>query len=244
MSKYCLLIDIDGVVVESPHEISWKQAAIEYSLINELFDFSEFYQKYVAGIPGLKGAEAILEELGYYKKKMIASQQEKENEAIIFRELKQKILEKNINEGNLKIFSDMISIIIEAKNNKIPIAAVSSSENAEKILKKTGVYELFDCHLLGAIKHKINDKEELYILALGKLLQKFNLNEIPIPIIFEDADKVIESLCNKNYIVIGIAREGLSTPESLKNKGAKLAYDSGTLKEKSCNGIIDDLEVC
>ncbi|MBR9704345.1 hypothetical protein GOV12_02960 [Candidatus Pacearchaeota archaeon] len=242
MNDYVLLFDIDGVVAQSPHEESWKDAAIEYVLIDKDFNFTEFYQKHVAGIPGIRGAYVILEELGYYRDKGIMSDEEKEKEAIKFREFKQKFVEKGIEDGNVKIFSDIISIIIQAKNNNIPVSAVSSSKNAEKILKKAGVYDLFDCHTLGAEKHRINKKEELYILGFGKVLEKFQFNEIPIPIVFEDADKCIVAAKNNGYLCVGISRPGLSTIESLKEKGADVAYDSALLKEKGFIGIMNDLK--
>jgi beta-phosphoglucomutase-like phosphatase (HAD superfamily) len=242
MVEYVFLFDIDGVVAETPHEESWREAAIEYGLVEKDFNFKEFYQKYVAGIPGVKGAEAILEERGYFKQKNILDSFEREKESVKFREIKQKILERHLDEGKFRLFSDIINIIIEAKNNKIPIAAVSSSENSEKILKKSGIYSIFDSHVLGAIKHRVKNKEELYTIAFGKLLEKHNLNEIPYPIVFEDADKVIEALKKTGYKCIGIARERLTTSESLVLKGADFAYNETELKQKGFNGIINDLK--
>lgn len=241
MNKFVFLFDIDGVVAETPHEEAWRNATIEYGLIDKEFNFNEFYQKFVAGIPGIKGAETILEEKGYFRLKGVFDSYEKEKEAVKFRELKQKILEKLLEEGKFKIFSDIINIIIEAKNNNIPVAAVSSSENSEKILKKYGIYCIFDCHALGAIKHRTKNKEELYLIAFGKLLEKFNLNEIPYPIVFEDADKAIEALKRTGYKCIGIAREGLTNPSSLLLKGADFAYNEMELKQKGFYGIMEDL---
>jgi len=88
MVKFAFLFDVDGVIAETPHEESWKEAAIEYELIGKNFDFTCFYQKFVAGIPGLKGARAILEGLGYYKSKGIINEEEKEKEAFEFRKKK------------------------------------------------------------------------------------------------------------------------------------------------------------
>ena len=242
MNKLVFLFDIDGVVAETPHEESWRETAIEYGLVEKDFNFKEFYQKSVAGIPGIKGAEAILEERGYFRQKNIFDVLEKEKEAIKFRELKQKILEKHLEQGNFKVFSDIINVIIEAKNNKIPVVAVSSSENSEKILKRSGIYYLFDAHVLGAIKHRVKNKEELYVLAFGKLLEKYNYDEIPYAVVFEDADKVIESIKKTGYKCIGIARAGLATPESLVLKGADIAYNEAELRQKGFYGIMEDLK--
>jgi beta-phosphoglucomutase-like phosphatase (HAD superfamily) len=155
-------------------------------------------------------------------------------------------LDEYIESGEFKIFRDIESIIKDAKKNKTPIAAVSSSENAEKILRKTDLYNLFDSLTLGAIKHKplyrSIKKEDLYIFAFGKLCGMLDIEIPKYPIIFEDADKGVEAAKNIGYFCIGIAREGLSTPNSLIRNGADLAYDSTMLFQKGYGGIMRDLD--
>jgi len=70
---------------------------------------------------------------------------------------------------------------------------------------------------------------------------KNNSDELPYPVVFEDADKAIEGLKKIGYKCIGIARKGLSTPESLKSIGADLAYDNISLKQIGFKGLMDDL---
>ena len=46
--KFKELLLLDGVIAETPHEESWKEAAIEYQLIGKYFDFTPFYQKFLS----------------------------------------------------------------------------------------------------------------------------------------------------------------------------------------------------
>ena len=52
--QIAFLFDVDGVIVNSPHENAWKDSALELKLITEDFNFKTFYQEFVAGISGLK----------------------------------------------------------------------------------------------------------------------------------------------------------------------------------------------
>ncbi len=235
------LFDVDGVIAEIPHEKSWRKASLEWKLIKEGFDFTQFYQKNIAGIPGLSGAKIILDLTGYYQKNKIIVEKEKEEKAMEFRNLKQKCLDEYLDLGDFRLFEEVVSIIKDAKKNKIPLAAISSSENAEKILKKTNIYEIFNSTTLGAISHKVSKKEDLYILCFEKLCKKLNLKKSLLPIAFEDADKAISAVKTLNYFCIGIARQGLATPESLIRNGADLAYNEKNLKERGYEGIIIDI---
>ncbi len=240
-SKIVLLFDVDGVIVDTPHENAWRAVALEWKLIVEDFNFKEFYQKYVAGIPGLEGAKIILEKTGYYEEQNIVTKEEKQKKAKEFRKIKQNFLDEYIAKGEFKIFEDIKFIIEEAKKNKIPIAAVSSSENAEKMLKKIGLFDHFDSTTLGAIKHRALSKEALYGFAFGRLCGTLNQDHLPTPIIFEDADKGVIAAKNLGHFCIGIAREGLTTKESLINTGADLAYDDLSLSNSGYSRIMRDL---
>ncbi len=240
-SEIFFLFDVDGVIAETPHEKSWKEAAVNWNLINNDFNFTDFYVKSVAGIPGLRGAEIILENFSYFQKNKISTQSEKERKAKEFREVKQGFLEKNLSEGNFKIFEDMQSLIYSAKKESIPIAAVSSSENAERILKKIGLFDIFDSTTLGAVKHRAPKKDILYAFAFGQLYGKLQLTPLPTPIVFEDSPTCISELNKINYFCVGISRKGLASKEELFRAGANLSYDEFDLTYKKYAEIIEDI---
>ncbi len=236
------LLDVDGVIVDTPHERAWRDSSLQWNLISEDFDFKSFYQKYVAGIAGLKGAENILEQTLYYENFGIISQEEKEKFARELRASKQQYLDRYIHNGEFHLFEDVLQIINGLKTEEIPMAVVSASENAERILKKSGIYDLFDSATLGAISHRAEKKEHLYSFAFGRLCGKLGFDLPPTPVVLEDADKAIESVKNLGYVCIGIARANLTTPSSLIGIGADLAYDGATLIEKGHLGILQDLK--
>jgi len=240
-SRFVFLFDVDGVILNSPHEEAWRKTALAWKLFSEDFNFTEFYQRYVAGLPGLKGAEIILERTSYFKNKKIKNEQEKELKAKEFREAKQKLLDECISNKQFKVFQDILFLIKQSKG-KIPIAAVSSSENSEKMLRRMGMLDFFDSTTLGAIKYRAKKKDNLYAFAFGKLCGKIRIPSSTIPVVFEDADKGIKAAKDAGYLCIGIAREGLATPDSLISAGADLAYNSESLSEKGYLGIMKDIE--
>lgn len=240
--KTAFLFDVDGVIVDTPHEESWRAAALDLNLFSEDFNFRSFYQEKIAGIPGLGGAQKILENFSYYKSKGIIDPIQMFEKAKEFREHKQELFKNYIDRGEFNVFEDIISIIKGARDNNIPIAAVSSSENAERILKRIKLFSVFDSTTLGAITHRAQKKEHLYSFAFGKLCQKLGSQNLPYPVIFEDADGGITAAKNLRYFCVGIAREGLTTESSLINMGADLAYNGENLLSKGYVGIMSDVE--
>ena len=158
-----------------------------------------------------------------------------------FRERKQKCLEGYINSGKFELFEDLVSIIKYAKRDGIPQAAVSSSENAKKILERLNLIHDFDSTTLGAIKHRALNKESLYSFAFGRLCERLGFSDLPYPIVFEDADKGIVAAKKLGYLCVGIARRGLSTEISLKEVGADLVYNEQNIREKGYLGVLEDI---
>ena len=194
----CFLFDVDGVIAETPHEVAWKDAAVEWGIIGEDFDFTGFYASHVAGEPGMTGALNILEFLHedgkptYFERENISSRQAKDRAADHFRDpVKQKILEEYIDKGQFRVFEDASKFVFGLKKAGYPLAVVSSSENARTILEKINpdilakklgygrvtdkskFIELFDAEALGTIHHwhgKPIEKVSHYAMAYGKLL--------------------------------------------------------------------------
>jgi len=136
----------------------------------------------------------------------------------------------------------MISIIESARNSNVPVAAVSSSESAERMLRKVGIFDIFNSTTLGAITYRALKKEHLYSFAFGRLCEKLGLSDLPYPVVFEDADSGISAAKNLGYFCVGIAREGLATEDSLITAGANLAYNGENLLSKGYVGVIGDVE--
>jgi len=237
------LFDVDGVIAETPHEEAWKAAAVKWGIIPASYDFTQFYAAHVAGEPGVAGALNILAQLHeenkqtYYEKENVTNPSEKEKVAEKFRDpVKQRYLDEFIANEQFRVFEDTAKIIFRAKSEGIPIGAVSSSENAEAILKKINAvnlasklglsykpasddpsfYSVFETTTLGVKSYWHNAKIQKlhhYALARGMLLEasrRKGFNSIPYAIVFEDAPKGIAAISPYDFCCIGISRKSTS----------------------------------
>ena len=132
------IFDVDGVLVDSPHFRAWREA------LQELMDtewaelrgqtsyspqkFSEaLYQQVIAGRPRLAGALATLEYFGV---------PDAGRRAPLYAAVKQDYLVTFIEAGEFIAFADAIRFVLATKAAGIPIAAASSSKNADLLLRQ------------------------------------------------------------------------------------------------------------
>ncbi|HJY71698.1 MAG TPA: HAD-IA family hydrolase, partial [Streptosporangiaceae bacterium] len=132
------IFDVDGVLVDSPHFRAWREA------LQELMDtewaelrgqtsyspekFTEaLYQQVIAGRPRLAGALAALEHFGV---------PDAGRRAPLYAAVKQEYLVTLIEAGEFMAFADAIRFVLAVKAAGIPIAAASSSKNADLLLRQ------------------------------------------------------------------------------------------------------------
>ena len=132
------IFDVDGVLVDSPHYRAWRDA------LRELMDtewaelrgrtsycpekFTEaVYQQVIAGRPRLAGALAALEYFGV---------PDAGRRAPLYAAVKQEHLVTLIEAGEFIAFADAIRFVLAVKAAGIPIAAASSSKNADLLLRQ------------------------------------------------------------------------------------------------------------
>jgi beta-phosphoglucomutase-like phosphatase (HAD superfamily) len=132
------IFDVDGVLVDSPHFRAWREA------LQELMDtewadlrgrtscsperFTEaVYQEVVAGRPRLAGALAALKYFGV---------PDAERRAERYAAVKQEHLVKLMEAGEFTVYPDAIRFVLATKAAGIPIAAASSSKNADLLLRQ------------------------------------------------------------------------------------------------------------
>src|SRR5208283_253875 len=126
------IFDVDGVLVDSPHEKAWRQS------LQELMESSWrgirgrttwspdaftalVYQQYVAGKPRMNGARAALDYFGV---------PDAGERAVEYAEHKQELVVRLIQAGDFTAYPDALRLVIAAKDAGIPIADASSSKNA------------------------------------------------------------------------------------------------------------------
>jgi len=138
MSYHGAIFDVDGVLVDSPHErawrdtlrdlmqTEWRQLLPQTSYTPEAFT-TAVYQEFVAGKPRMSGAQAALEHFGIPD----AAQR-----AVEYAERKQKQVVALIEAGEFLAFPDALRFILAVKAAGIKVAAASSSKNAELFLRQ------------------------------------------------------------------------------------------------------------
>jgi trehalose/maltose hydrolase-like predicted phosphorylase/beta-phosphoglucomutase-like phosphatase (HAD superfamily) len=132
------IFDVDGVLVDSPHELAWRQALEhlmdgEWRAIRDQTSYTperftpSVYQQVMAGKPRMAGALAALE---YFH---VPGAGER---AVQYAAAKQEQMLKLIAEGRFMAFPDALRFILAVKQMGIPVAAASSSKNARLFLNQ------------------------------------------------------------------------------------------------------------
>jgi beta-phosphoglucomutase-like phosphatase (HAD superfamily) len=132
------IFDVDGVLVDSPHERAWRDALRdlmettwrdlqpETSYSPERFT-PQVYQQVMSGKPRFTGAQAALEYFGV---------PDAETRSKTYGDRKQSMLTELIDAGEFHAYPDALRFVIAVKDAGIQLAAASSSKNADLFLGK------------------------------------------------------------------------------------------------------------
>jgi HAD superfamily hydrolase (TIGR01509 family) len=119
------VFDVDGVLVDSPHEHAWREALreLEGDEAAEAFT-ADAYRRLVSGRPRADGARAALAHAG-------ASAQL----ARAYAERKQALMGDLIDAGAFRAYDDAVGLVRSLQAAGVPVAAASSSKNAHRFLR-------------------------------------------------------------------------------------------------------------
>jgi beta-phosphoglucomutase len=132
------IFDVDGVLVDSPHEKAWRESLREL-MENEWRDIrdqttwspeaftSQVYREYMSGKPRISGASAALE---YFKVPDTGTH------AAEYADRKQEMVVRLIEAGDFHAYPDALRFVIAVKDAGLLIADASSSKNAGLFLRK------------------------------------------------------------------------------------------------------------
>ncbi len=132
------IFDVDGVLVDSPHERAWKDSLRELmetvwadiasrtSWSDERFT-PQVYQQEMSGRPRVDGALAALE---YFGVPDAAERVE------AYAEKKQAMVIELIEVGEFEAYPDALRFLLAVRDAGIPVAAASSSKNAGLFLRQ------------------------------------------------------------------------------------------------------------
>ncbi len=217
------IFDVDGVLLESPHERAWREALQGYA--DPARFTSAMYEDQVAGKPRQAGALAALEALGVPN----ASAQ-----AAVYAERKQKRLEELIAAGCVSAFPDALRFVEAVRKLGWPMAAASSSKNANAMMKKIrlgsgeSLFNAFSVNVCGRDLPRGKPDPAIFLLAAKELRI-----EPAFCFVAEDAPAGMEAARSGGMTALGVARKGDS--DVLWSAGADMVVT--TLDEVA----IDDL---
>jgi len=135
------IFDVDGVLVDSPHEAAWRDAFTElmesdWADIREQTTWTpeaftaEVYQQVLSGKPRMDGALAALEHFGV---------PDPQSRVDAYAEHKQEMVVELIEAGKFSAYPDALRFLLAIKDAGIAVAAASSSKNAGLFLRQIRV---------------------------------------------------------------------------------------------------------
>jgi beta-phosphoglucomutase len=230
--------DIDGVVLDSPHEESWR-LTLAHDPWNTEGLTSEFYFDYVASRPRYEGANNILDRLGVYER--LGADTEQERQALMEKYASQKdsLIKKLISRGEFKLFPDAVALLLKARRADIFQAAASASKNAAtmlrnvtraRVIREVGddfgamsegdtLHSMFDFDACGVDLSGKMEMLEYAARGLGKIIN----GGIDRYFVFEDAASGMEATKSLGYFAVGVWR--LGDKEALEDAGADIVTD-------------------
>jgi len=231
------IFDVDGVLVDSPHELAWREAfrALMEGEWRDVRDQTRWtperftpavYQQVMAGKPRMAGARAAMEHFGVPDIDARIEQ---------YAAAKQEHVIKLIGEGRFMAFPDALRFILAVKDMGIQVAAASSSKNAKLFLERIRLdtfaaeqrleydfirpgmtlQELFDADISGRDFPKGKPDPTIFLTAA---------EELGIPpgkcFVIEDASSGIQAAKAAGMAALGVAR--LDDRDLLVEAGADL----------------------
>jgi beta-phosphoglucomutase len=132
------IFDVDGVLVDSPHERAWREALRElmegeWSDIRDRTTWSpeaftpQVYQQVMSGKPRMAGARGALE---YF------NVPDADERAEAYADRKQNMVVELIEAGEFEAYPDALRFVLAVRDAGIPTAAASSSKNAGLFLRQ------------------------------------------------------------------------------------------------------------
>ena len=194
MKKLGFIFDLDGVIVDTArfHFLAWKKMAVEFD-----FELTEALNEQLKGVSRVASLNKILvwanTTVNPEKFETLAAKKNDDYLTYI-----SAMTEDDILPGVLEILTFL-------KKENYPIALGSASKNATTILKKVGLYDLFDTIVDGNSVAKAKPDPEVFLIAAR------NLNRSPENcVVFEDSSAGITAAKSAKMKAIG-----LGDPKSL-----------------------------
>ncbi len=174
------IFDVDGVLVDSPHEQAWRESLQElmegpWSDIRAQTTWTpegftaELYQQRMSGKPRKAGATAALEYFGV---------PDIDRRVTEYGDHKQEMIIRLITDGKFSAYDDAVRFLVDVKKAGIPVAAASSSKNAKLFLERVdlgkyggsgNLHAAFDVDVSGRDFAEGKPNPEIFLTAAKEL---------------------------------------------------------------------------
>jgi trehalose/maltose hydrolase-like predicted phosphorylase/beta-phosphoglucomutase-like phosphatase (HAD superfamily) len=246
------IFDVDGVLVDSPHELAWRESfrALMETEWRDIRDQTSWtperftpavYQQVMAGMPRMAGARAAMEHFGVPDIDARIEQ---------YAAGKQAHVVKLIEEGRFMAFPDALRFILAVKGMGIRVAAASSSKNAKLFLERINLdtfaaeqrldydfvrpgmtlQELFDADISGRDFPRGKPDPAIFLTAATELGVRAG-----DCVVVEDATSGVQAAKAGAMAALGVAR--LGDEELLAQAGADLVVP--TLDDVSLRALAE-----
>lgn len=235
------IFDVDGVLVDSPHEQAWREALRElmettWTDIRDRTTWTpeaftpQVYQQVLSGKPRMSGARAACEYFGVPDPEQCAQ---------TYAAHKQDMVVKLIEAGDFEAYPDALRFALAVRGAGIPVAAASSSKNAGLFLRqirldtfaeRNGLHhdfvrpgltllDFFDVDISGRDFAQGKPHPEIFLTAAAELgVEPGNA------FVVEDAPSGVAAAKAGGMAALGVARAG--DEELLAAEGADLVVNS------------------
>ncbi|TVQ99601.1 MAG: beta-phosphoglucomutase family hydrolase [Desulfovibrionales bacterium] len=223
-----VIFDMDGVVTDTAglHGKSWKEMfdrfLEEYAQKTggkqEPFDLGRDYLEYVDGKPRFDGVRSFLASRGISLPEGSLEDEPGMDSVFALGNWKNELFGKLLREEGAVAYPGTLDLIRKLHAANIKTAIISSSKNAEAILRSANVLELFEVKVDGVDSLELDIKGKPAPDIFWRAAEELDV-EVPRAVVVEDAISGVQAgKAGKFGLVIGVSRG--TDPEALRRNGA------------------------
>ena len=237
------IFDVDGVLVDSPHEEAWREGLKnlmenEWSDIRDQTSYSpdaftpQVYQSEMSGMPRYKGAQAALE---YFE---VPDAEERAQE---YGDQKQVMITELIEQSQFHAYPDALRFVLKVKDAGMLIAAASSSKNANAFMEKIMLDEF--CEEEGLSYDFVESGTSLLDILDANVSGRDFEQGKPHPMIFTTAAEELGTPTEESFVVEDAAN-GVQAAKAgeMAALGVARADDEDALAEADADLVVTNLD--